>query len=76
MIAQIVEGVGECLDRTEIRGVPLDQQVVQRVLDVRRELQRVVVGRPEARLAHPELILDLLPRLQDVHQPEDDDARI
>ncbi len=76
MIAQIVKCVREGFHRTEIGGVALDQEVVQRVLDVGGELQRVVVGGPEHRVLDPELLLDPLTRLQDVHQPETTMRRI
>ena len=75
MIAQVVEGVGERVDRAEIRGVTLDEEVVQRVFDVGRELERVVLRRTENRLLHPEFFLDLLARLQHVHQSGYDDPK-
>ena len=51
VVAQVVERVLERLDRLQIRRVALDQQIVQRIVDVGRELERVVVGRPELRHA-------------------------
>ena len=74
MMSQVVEGVVEGLDGLQIGRVPLDQQVVERVVDVGRKLQRVVVGRPELRHPHPKFVLDLLPSPKHVHDARDDDA--
>jgi hypothetical protein len=75
MIAKIGERVGEGVDRAQICGVSLHEEVVQRVFDVDGELQRVVFGRAEERRIHPELLLDVLPRLEDVHQAGDHDSK-
>ena len=60
----------------DMRRVALQEQVVQRVVDVGGKPERVVVHASDARALHPELILDLLPGSHDVHDaryhdPED-----
>src|SRR5258705_1679402 len=74
MITNVVEGVFERPDRLEVRRIALDQQVVERVVHVGRELERVVLLRLERGRAHPELLLDALPCLEHVHHARDDDA--
>ena len=53
----------------------LDQQVVERVVDVRGELERIVVRDFERRAAHAQLVLHALARAQDFHQPADCSAQ-
>ena len=75
VVAHIVERIVERIDGAEICRVALDQQVVQRVLDVGRELQRVVFRRPQRRHVEPELALELAAGPQDVHQSFDNDTK-
>ena len=67
MIPQVGKRIFERFDRPEVGGIPLHQQVVERVVDVGGKLERVVLGRPESRHAHAELVLDLLARSHDIH---------
>src|SRR2546423_11040597 len=74
MVTNVVEGVFERLHGLEEGRIALDQQVVERVVHVGRELERIVLLRLERGRAHPELLLDALPGLEHVHHPRDDDA--
>jgi hypothetical protein len=75
MIPQIVERILERGNSAQIGRVTFHQQIVQRVVHVRRELQRVVLGDPEPRHLHAEFIFDLLPRSHDVHHAGNDHAK-
>ena len=67
MIPQVRERFFECLDRPEVRRIALQEQIVERVVNVRGELERIVFSGPQPRQPHAEFVFDLLTRSHDVH---------
>ena len=72
MDPQIVERPLEGLDRLEVRRVVSHEEVVQRILGVGREFDRVVLAPPVSGDLETKLILQLLARPQHVAQSVDD----
>jgi hypothetical protein len=75
MIAQVGERVLEGFDRRHVGAIAFHEQVVERIVHVRGELERVVVDAPDPRALHAELVFDLLSRSHDVHHAGHHDAQ-
>ena len=75
IVSQVIKSLFECANRTKVGRALLHEQIVQRVINVGGELERVVVYGHEPCLAHSQLVLLQGARAQNVHDTGHDHAQ-